>query len=226
MTGSTPTPWDPHLSDQRPRPLQDLSFDRRSEHVGFGSQTAADTLWWRLQNPWKADHGYCDSISQNANPASTFKLSQCILFMCLFSPPVGMTPKKHTNNILTLTQSQDNPPNLLCLCFLSLNLLIGTRKGRYEQITQNIWNPPGRPGVPGTPGRCPGKDAFFCQSFYVEQQEIPWSPAGRPFFLSHRVSQGHLAGVPRFFLSLCTSSFLINKRVMPGSTTTTVWIWR
>ena len=26
---------------------------------------------------WKADCGYCDSISQNANSASTFELSQC-----------------------------------------------------------------------------------------------------------------------------------------------------
>ena len=44
---------------------------------GFGSQTAADPLWWPSQSPWKADRGYCDSISQNANPASTFELSQC-----------------------------------------------------------------------------------------------------------------------------------------------------
>ena len=29
------------------------------------------------QNPWRADGGYCESISQNANPASTFELSQC-----------------------------------------------------------------------------------------------------------------------------------------------------
>ena len=28
-----------------------------------------------LGEPWKADCGYCDSISQNANPASTFELS-------------------------------------------------------------------------------------------------------------------------------------------------------
>ena len=34
-------------------------------------------LWWPLQSPWKADHGYWDSISRNANPASSFELSQC-----------------------------------------------------------------------------------------------------------------------------------------------------
>ena len=37
---------------------------------GFGSQTAADPLWWPPQSLWKADCGYCDSISQNANPAA------------------------------------------------------------------------------------------------------------------------------------------------------------
>ena len=31
-------------------------------------------LWWPPQGPRKADHGYWDSISQNANPASSFEL--------------------------------------------------------------------------------------------------------------------------------------------------------
>ena len=31
---------------------------------GFGLQTAADPHWWPPQSPWKADLGYCDSISQ------------------------------------------------------------------------------------------------------------------------------------------------------------------
>ena len=43
---------------------------------GFGSQTAADPPPATLGEPWKADCRYCDSISQNANPASTFELSQ------------------------------------------------------------------------------------------------------------------------------------------------------
>ena len=50
---------------------------RAKERGGFGSQTAADPLWWPPQNPWKADRGYCDSISKNAQPASVFELSQC-----------------------------------------------------------------------------------------------------------------------------------------------------
>ena len=49
---------------------------RANGRGGFGSQTAADPLWWPPQSPWKEDRGYCDSISQNANPASAFELSQ------------------------------------------------------------------------------------------------------------------------------------------------------
>ena len=46
---------------------------RANGRGGFGSQTAADPPSPPTPgNLWKADYGYCDSISQNANPASTF----------------------------------------------------------------------------------------------------------------------------------------------------------
>ena len=38
--------------------------------------------------------------------------------LCVFSPPKGMTRKKHINNILPPAQSQDNPANLfMFMCF-------------------------------------------------------------------------------------------------------------
>ena len=55
-----------------------VDLDRAHGRGGFGSQTAADPLWWPPQSPWKADLKCFDSISQNANPASTFELSQCL----------------------------------------------------------------------------------------------------------------------------------------------------
>ena len=54
------------------RNSEGFSFPYRANgRGGFGSQTAAGTP----EKPWKADCGYCDRISQNANFASAFKLS-------------------------------------------------------------------------------------------------------------------------------------------------------
>ena len=51
---------------------------RANGRGGFGSQTAAHPPPPPSpDNPSKADCGYCDDVSQNANPASTFKVSQC-----------------------------------------------------------------------------------------------------------------------------------------------------
>ena len=44
---------------------------------GLGRKLLLTPRWWPPQSPWKADRGYCDSISQNANPTSTFELSRC-----------------------------------------------------------------------------------------------------------------------------------------------------
>ena len=38
---------------------------RANGRGGFGSQTAADTLWCPPQNPWQADRGYCDEMLQS-----------------------------------------------------------------------------------------------------------------------------------------------------------------
>ena len=69
-------------------------------------------------------------------------------------------------------------------------------------MTWSFWNPlgpSGAPGVPGTPGQCPGKNAVFCQFFYGKQQEIPWTPAGRPLFVLPRVP-GAIGRCPEEFL--------------------------
>ena len=54
-----------------------LTLDRANGRGGFGSQTAADPSLATPENRCKAGCGYCDSSSPNADPASTFQLSQC-----------------------------------------------------------------------------------------------------------------------------------------------------
>ena len=59
------------------RDFSSLYLYRANGRGGFGSQIAADPPLATPDKSWKADCGYCDSFSQNANPASTFDLSQC-----------------------------------------------------------------------------------------------------------------------------------------------------
>ena len=84
---------------------------------GFGSQTATDPLWWPPQSPWKADRGYCDTISQNSNPASTLELSHC--WHCTeglpgprrgFWVPSGSLSPKTAASICTLWKGSSHHP--------------------------------------------------------------------------------------------------------------------
>ena len=54
-----------------------LFYTEQMDAEGLGRKLLLNPLCWPLQNPWKADRGYCDGISKNAKPASTFELSQC-----------------------------------------------------------------------------------------------------------------------------------------------------
>ena len=83
---------------------------------------------------------------------------------------------------------------LSCGCQLSG----GGVKEQKKNHKQKVGKPSARLAVPGTPGRCPGKNTLFRQFFFSKQQEIPWTPGGRPLFVP-QVSQGHPAGVLGIF---------------------------
>ena len=116
------------------------------------------------------------------------------------------------NNLARPPRPSPEPPRRFFCPKIIYGAFSGLRKNHIK-ILKSFQKPPGRPGVPGTPGRCPGKNALFCQCFYSIVSDSK-SLGRRPVdpCLSRRASQGHPASVPRIFLQFMSLKVCFSRK--------------